>query len=190
MDTINNENKSHVYDPSIVGLPASKYKTISGTPSAATGDLNFNSSEICGLAYYKFLDIAFYLTIPTAPTAGHSRAWGLKSLAGGNKGRIEFVVDGADFKATAYDNDGTEIDTVIIPWDSDWTNENIEYKIRWTDGVIQFYVNGYCYAKMALTQEDGNVRPPSLPLCEHLLDAVGDSPLLDRTVFNNIRHMI
>jgi hypothetical protein len=179
------------FDPKLLGsLPSTKFKAVTGTPTVGASGVDFSSSNVFGLAQYKYFTIGFWLNIPTAPAAGQVRKWGLATYGGGNNGRIEFEVSGATFQATAYDDTGTEIDTIAIPWDAAWTAAVVEYKIQWSENGIIFFVDGDKKAKMAMLQHDINVYPPKLPLSEHFRDAVADSPILDRIVYEDIRNMV
>lgn len=134
-----NERISIYYDPQRQAYDTALWKTISGTPAINGTVLRFISASA---VQYKDVfkgTIVLNLTVPTAPTAGNDRKFGLTQLS---KGALAyFKVAGTAFTAESADGNGNTESTTIT-WDSAWTNTATEFKIVWTGFEATFYVGG------------------------------------------------
>jgi len=131
--------KSLTYDPSVLGLDDSFFKTISGTPSVASNKIRLNSAVITSYWTLASGVLRMNIDVPVAPTAGHSREFGFKIPATG-EGAF-FRVNGTTFEAVTAKPDGTET-TTTITWDAGWTNVNTTYQIVIGRTDITFSVGG------------------------------------------------
>lgn len=127
------------YDPRRQGYDAAAWHTLSGAPAVAGTDLVLNNASALGKADIGRGEVAMSLTIPTAPTAGDVRSWGLAQV---NLGALAvFRVNGTWFTAEVQDGYGSS-KVEAIAWDSDWTNREIEYRVKYTPDGWHFYVAG------------------------------------------------
>lgn len=136
------------------------FATVSGTPAILSNELKVNAAEIASLQGVGLGELEFLMDIPTAPTAGDARVWGLKSLQGGDLGRISFEITDTTFQAIAYDEDGSELGSVVIPWDSDWTNTEVRYGIKRGIRSVFFTIDGDLYGQIpdvALSKRSLNI---------------------------------
>lgn len=120
--------------------------TVTGTPaisgSGATAVLRLTSATVAGVAAFTgHLHETMRLTIPTAPTAGDSRKWGLRNIGMGDRNAIMFEIDGAVFRAAVYDVDGALLYSKTISWDAAWTATEVGYTIQATPNCIRFLIN-------------------------------------------------
>lgn len=97
-------------------------------------------------------DFRFAIVVPTDPTAGDSRKFGLYSS---NKGSgIYFEISGTTFQAVAIDGVTGESTEESITWESSWTGTKRVFRIIWQAGMAHFYVDGTKKATIAFSDED------------------------------------
>jgi len=106
MDTVLvSDNYHFFYDPYLYGYNTSWFKTISGSALAIAGKIRINTGRVSSLGTYLLGDFEMKLTIPTAPTGGDSRVFGLYSQALGNRNAAYFFISGTNFYVRSYSND-------------------------------------------------------------------------------------
>lgn len=163
---------SAVIDPQRDGYDTNLWHTVSGSPSVSADKFLFNVSEGLLKPDLKEGIVAFKLTIPVKPTAGHARQWGLKNLSLGNKGKIVFDITGTVFSIKSYDDAGTVESSTVVWRDTAWTNKSIEYKIMWTFDRLIFFIDGEKIASH-------KVSVGTLPLSVFISNAVADALTAD-----------
>lgn len=142
---------SFVIDFQVYGYDTTNlFTTVSGSPSISSNLLRLTSAVTRTKGQYLFGEYVFRMTIPVAPTAGQARSWGLKGVAVGNRGSIQFDVTETVFSVLAYDNAGTLIGQETIPWDADWTATATDYRIAWSESGVTFRVVGSTSAHVAI----------------------------------------
>jgi hypothetical protein len=168
---IDRNSNIFLYDVKTSGYDTNIWNTISGTPTVATGKLKLNTAEINSFAAFTKCSVEFLMTIPTAPTSGDSRSWGLKVYNYGNKGRIEFNITDTNFTAKVYDDSGTLIDSIPITWDSNWTNIEARFRITFSERNVFFSINDVIVARFQEVDVTEN------PLALHIINSVADDLL-------------
>ena len=84
-DKLVSENKHLFYDPYIYGLDDDIFKVMSGDVKALNGKIRIrkdgggSSAKVLSTEMMMFGNLRFSFTIPTVPTAGDSRIFGLYS---------------------------------------------------------------------------------------------------------------
>lgn len=129
------------YLPSLEGyINGDVFKTVSGTPTVSSGSVVLNAAVITSLQVFREVCLTMQLTIPTAPTTGDTRVFGL-GFPGTATYRIAFEITDTTFRAAYYDKTGTLVDSYIITWSSAWTNTSALFQIRTTNRQIFFLIN-------------------------------------------------
>jgi len=122
------------------------FHAISGTPTIASDKLRLNGDEIITYGtVFQFGSLEFYLTIPAVPTTGDVRQFGFKN--NGDLGKMIFNITDTDFTADVYDAAGTVIGQKTIDWDTDWTAEEVRYRITWDERTICFAIDDVIVAR-------------------------------------------
>lgn len=140
--TISRKNQSFLWTGKVSGYDTTIWKPITGTPTLSSDKIRINAAEITTFLALKNGDVEIGITVPTAPTAGDSRFFGIYSPTLSTKGKMLFSVEDDECFVLAHDDDGTEIFKEQIVWDSDWTNAEARYRISWNANQILFSVNG------------------------------------------------
>lgn len=130
---------SYVIDPQVVGYDASIFTTTSGTPAVASNKYRWNAAGSRLDYQLLFGEVSVPLTIPTAPTSGHSRRIGFKTYGPSNKGSVYFDITDAVLSAKVVTNAGTTY-TEEIPWNSNWTNAETFFRVSWDEKMANFTV--------------------------------------------------
>lgn len=117
------------------------FLTISGNPTIVNGKMRINAAKVNTSEMVMFGSITMSISIPTAPTAGDSRIWGIYSRAYGNRNAAYFFISGTNFYVRTYNDDSSVFEQRTIPWNSDWTNTSVKWQIRWTIDKIEFYAD-------------------------------------------------
>jgi len=128
-----------IYDPRTQGYASgSPITTISGSPAIASSKLRLTSAIVQSQTAMTFGTLEMIVNVPTAPTAGDSREWGLYWISAGNKGRATFQISGTTFQVVVYNSAGTAVATVACTWDSDWTATDTRFAILRSERRIIF----------------------------------------------------
>jgi hypothetical protein len=167
-------------DPNVIGTAANILSAVSGsivvTGSAPAKYWDVNADEIASYDCISApFDVEFTVNVTVKPTAADVRAWGLKSPALGNRGRIEFDVTDTAFTAKVYDDAGTAqtVTGGTITWDdATWTNKVVRFRIRHTGSRVEFLVNE---TVKAYADVSSGANLPSTPLHIHMNNANADS---------------
>jgi hypothetical protein len=78
------------------------------------------------------------VNVPTVPTSGDDKEFGLQSL---NKGAyLKFDITDAVFKIQA--SDGTTTSEATVSFVTGWEGADTVYRIKWESGRAEFYVAG------------------------------------------------
>ena len=149
-----------IYDPQLYGFNTAYWRELNGTASlTATNKIRANSVTIASKHQYFRGDVTLAITVPAVPGGG-LRQWGFISpVLGTSKNAAFFQITAGIFQAVVINNDGTQT-TYNITWNSNWTSTEVEYRIHWTKGKVEFYADGVKVASF----EDRNTVPGYLTL--------------------------
>ncbi len=129
------------YDCLVRGLDASFWKTIAATASAASNKIRLASGgNICSYTQFKFGTFRFALNVPTTPSAGEAKKWGLLMPAAATTGAAYFEITGATFRAVSYDDSGNA-QTSTVTWTAYEAVETV-FEIEWESDFVIFSING------------------------------------------------
>ena len=124
------------YDCLYRGLDASFWKTIAATVSATGNKIRLASGgNIVSYTQFKFGVFQFALNVPTTPSAGEAKKWGLLMPAAATIGSMYFEITGATFRAVSYDDDGT-VQTTTLTWGGEAAEQVFE--IEWESDYVIF----------------------------------------------------
>lgn len=133
-----NDRLNFYYDPTRQGYDTTLLKTITGVPSVTGGAIRMTSAKFISYADIFKEDLTLNIKIPTAPTAGNSRSWGLEQINIGAK--VIFNITGIVFSVKCIYNGVTT--SIVIPWLAAWTNTAVNYTIKWNGFSADFLING------------------------------------------------
>jgi hypothetical protein len=134
------ERDGLVYDPVIKQYDTAFWKTTTGVPAMSSNVLRFTSAAAASYIQFIFSDVEFALNVPTTPSAGEAKVWGLRKPSSDKLGAAYFEITGATFQAVTYDDGGTA-QTTAITWSS-YENTVTYYRIVWEPDGVRFLVNG------------------------------------------------
>ena len=122
------------------------WSTQSGAPTVVSGNLEIGGASTVMSADFMKGNLEMEITVPTAPTAGHTRQFGWKSVVQG--AYAYFEITGTTFQAATGDGEGNT-QTSEITWNSDWNNTATLFQIRWDASGFTFLINGVRKAKIS-----------------------------------------
>lgn len=172
---LSNEFYHFVYDPRLYGYKTSFFTTITGAPAISGNKIRLNAASFQTLEQYYLGDYEFLLTIPTAPTLGDSRQFGIKSLTLGNTYSAYFSISGTSFQTITYGETGSTIQATTVGWVADWTNTEATYKIRWRIDRVEFLVNNIIVATHFQNSANTLSIPRNISLPLYVLNANADN---------------
>lgn len=155
-----------MYDVTTRGLDASFWKTLSGTPSVSSNKLRLTSAAITSYTQFKYGTFRFAVNVPTTPSAGEAKKWGLLAPSAATVGAAYFEITGATFRAVSYDESGTA-QTTTITWDS-WETVETIFEIEWEKDFVIFKVAGTAVATH-------QTRVGNVPLPLYLINSDADN---------------
>ena len=148
-------NDNLTFDPQVDGYTSGVFfNTVAGTPAVTSNVLRLNTASVYTLARFTVsMDMEFVLTVPTDPTSGDVRKWGLFLPSLGDRGACYFEIAGDKFYVRFFDNAGVELLSQEVAWDSGaWTGNPIAYRIAKTDRGARFYVDGTQVAQQTMPE--------------------------------------
>lgn len=181
-----------VYDPVVKGYDSSFFATTTGTPSTNGGNLRFNAAGCASYSQYVYGDFIFAVNVPTTPSSGEAKIWGLENPAA-KHGACYFEITGATFRAVSYDDSGTA-ETTNITWNSrgeTWEAGMAFFRILWTKQYVRFYV-GDSYANIADDEYyvEHKTRVGSLPVALRILNSDADNTDVDYILAKRIGYFV
>lgn len=133
-----------VYDVLLRGLDPSFWKTLTNTVSAASNKIRLASGgAIASYTQFKYGVFRFALNVPTTPSAGEAKKWGLLLPGAPTIGSMFFEIAGATFRAVSYDENGNA-QTTNCTWSGD--GAETVFEIEWEEDLINFKVGGVVVA--------------------------------------------
>lgn len=148
------------------GLDASFWKTLTATVSVASNKIRVTSGgEIASYTQFKYGVFRFALNVPTTPSAGEAKKWGLLLPGAPTVGSAYFEITGATFRAVSYDEDGTAQTTTLT-----WGGEAAEqvFEIEWEKEYVIFKRAGTAVATHM-------TRVGNVPLALYLINSDADN---------------
>lgn len=142
----------YVYDPVIKQYDTAFWMSTSGTPAISGTKLRFTSAAAASYIQHIFADIEFSLNVPTTPSAGEAKHWGLRSPASDLLGAIYFEIAGAVFTCVSKDKAGNT-KTTTLTW-SAYENADTKYRIMWGREHIVFLINGVVVATHTVAPDE------------------------------------
>lgn len=164
------------YDVPRNGYDNSTWRTLYGSPGIGN-QLTFKDTASIHFADVSKGEYTFNVVIPTAPSGGDSRSFGLYQVSRG--AYIIFNITGAIFSAKS--SDGITSTSSAITWDSTWTNVAVQFKIRWEAGTAKFFINGGLVSCI----NDDSV--PGFPLSLYIADSSSNALALNYIEAQNIQ---
>ena len=190
-DTLVDEQYHFFYDPSIYKYSSTFFYAISGTPSTYNGKMRFSAAKVNTLGMHMFGTFEFKVTLPSAPTAGQSKIWGLYSRALGTRNAAYFFMSGTNLYARTYgDVDDTPEQTTIATDETDFGSETVygtpyTFEIRWFKERVEFWMgNGVLKRKVAAHY---TVIPKAMPLPVYISNENVDNMDFTYILFSGVR---
>lgn len=167
-------------DPNVIGTAANVLVAVQGSialsGTAPDQVWRVNADEISSYdSFYPVIDVEFPILVPVAPTALDNRTWGLKIPGLGNRGRVEFVIEGTAFTARVYNSVGTLQQSTAITWNTDWTNAVVRYRIQHKGDSIVFLINETVVATYNPSGNASSGEVPIMPILLHILNLNADN---------------
>lgn len=134
----------YVYDVIIKQFDTYFWKQTTGTSTVASNKLRCNAAALASYLQHKYGDFEFGLNIPTTPSSGEAKHWGLRLPSTDHVGAAYFEISGATFRVVSVDSGGTSESTTVT-WTS-YENAETKYRIVWRPEAVQFYINGVIVA--------------------------------------------
>lgn len=145
-----------IYDPRTqLYTSGSPITTISGSPAISSSKLRLNAAVIQSQTAMTFGTLELVLNIPTAPTVGDAREFGLYFMNYGNKARMTFQISGTTFGVSVYDSAGTQTSLITCTWNSAWTATDTRFSIYRAERRIIFKANN----TILYTLDDADLLP-------------------------------
>lgn len=118
------------------GLDASLWKILTATASVVANKIRITGGgEIASMTQFKYGVFRIALNVPTTPSIGEAKKWGLLLPGAPTIGAMYFEITGATFRAVSYDEDGTAQTTTLI-WGGEATEQVFE--IEWEKEYVIF----------------------------------------------------
>jgi hypothetical protein len=176
---------SITHDPQIQGFNGSFWGVVSGTPPAISGGiLEINAATIGSYLNFTFTELCeFVLTVPSVPTVGQARRWGLYSPAASLNGQsqnnigigsIYFDIAGTAFTVNVEDANGN-VQSKTITWQSAWTNKATQFAIAWEPDVVRFWIDQQIVATFNVTSGATAYGIPYTPLPLYISNGASDN---------------
>jgi hypothetical protein len=180
---MSNSYISFVYDPARQGLDLNLLKVVSGTPTVVSNKIQVNAAVLLGYADMKRGSFTYNVTVPTAPSAGNARRFGLFQISTG--AGAFFDVTGTVFSCQVADGTGNTFTSGPMTWDPAWTNTNTRFCVKWESGICTFFGNGRQIT--AITSASAN---PNVSLSLYISNTTADNLLVGAIQADGIQSYI
>lgn len=134
---MSNQYYNFYYDPIRQGYDLDTWSTVTGAPVVVSNVLSLNAASCIHLADLLHGDVTFSINI-SEPAAGDAIQFGFydaNQVAG-----VGFRI--TDDKLYADSFIGSNITSTLISWETGWSSENVEFRVKWDAGRAIFYING------------------------------------------------
>lgn len=135
---MSNQYFNFYYDPVRQGYDSDSWITTLGSPVVESNVLKLDQAG--AIHTYNLLrgDFVFNAKV-SAPAAGDDTKLGL-FFPGKGAYAYFWVENDTFFLKTSLD--GVTVNTISLDWDPAWSDEYVEYRIKWEAGTATFYING------------------------------------------------
>lgn len=165
---MSNQYFNFYYSPTRQGYDTSTWRTLLGAPAVTNNRLVLSNAAIIHYGDILRADAFFNFNTP-APAVGLSKRFGFYQP--NLNAYAYFNISGAIF--TAECSNGTTTTTSTITWQSDWTNTNTEFRVKWESGIATFFVDGIQQAQISDASVSGD------PMSIYVTNESNDSLLLN-----------
>jgi hypothetical protein len=125
------------YSPTAQGFDAGTWRTLYGDVAVVSNQLQLTKAAIIHYGDILRGDAVFNINI-AAPFASGDSKFGFIQYS--KNEYAYFKISGPVL--TAETSDGVTAYSVPITWESQWTDTNTEFRIKWESGSVRFYVGG------------------------------------------------
>ena len=126
------------YNPVQQGFNASTWRTIYGDAAVSNGKLAITKGAILHYADILRGDATFSVKTSVAPAFDDNFTFGFLQYA--KNVYLYFKVN--DGVLTAETSNGTVTTSTVIDWQTEWTNADTEFRIKWEAGTATFFIGG------------------------------------------------
>lgn len=126
--------QGYVYDALVKGFDSSFWATVAGSPSFVSPSVLINAATIATYVQPNLGIFTFNLKIPTIPTSGDVRSWGIKNPSTDDE--ILFVIEDDALIARVTGQTDVVLDSDIISTDAQ------DFQITWNPESIGFSIDG------------------------------------------------
>lgn len=155
----------YIYDVVIKQNDSEFWKATTGSLSVASNKLRFTSASASSFGLHLYADVEFGLNVPTTPSAGEAKTWGLRNPSV-DIGAAYFEITGATFRVVTIDDEGTS-ETTTVTWSSYEATET-KFRLIWEPDKVHFLIDGTVVATHT-------VRVPQAPLALRITNADADN---------------
>lgn len=138
------KRNGYTYDVIIKQLDSAFWRTETGTPTISSNKIRLTSARISSFVQHLYGDYEIALNIPTTPSSGEAKTWGLRLPGTDSLGAIYFEIAGAVFTCVSIDDGGTS-ETTTLTWNS-YEGSETKFRFTWEPGRIQFLIDGVVVA--------------------------------------------
>lgn len=139
------ERDGYIYDAAIKGADTTVWQDVVGAIALDTTGLN-STVRVSAARLHTYLlhiygDYEFSLSSPSNPGIATDMSWGLRNPKDLTRGAAYFEMDtNSLFRAISYDDFGNQQATTVT-WDTNWSDTQVRYKIRWEQDIVNFLIN-------------------------------------------------
>lgn len=134
---MSNQYYNFNYSPVAQGFDNSTWRNLYGDVAVVNGKLQFTKASIIHYGDILRGDATFNINI-AAPLADGDTRFGFIQYS--KNTYAYFHISGSVL--TAETSDGVTSSSVIIPWESQWTDTDTDFRIKWESGAVRFYIGG------------------------------------------------
>jgi hypothetical protein len=118
------------------------FQTITGAPSVVSGAVRFNEASAQTSGEYLYGTFETDLVIPTVPTVGDNRYWGLTAVINGTTHLATFNIADDVFTTNTCGASPTDMESTTVAWVSGWEAAQTKFAIKWYKEKVEFWVGG------------------------------------------------
>jgi len=137
------------YSPIAEGFDSSTWRKLFGDVAVVNGKLQFTKAAIIHYGDILRGDAIFNINI-AAPFAEGDTKFGFIQYS--KNTYAYFKISGPVL--TVETSDGTTSKSIVIPWESSWTDTDTSFRINWEAGIVTFYIGGQWMASISYTETD------------------------------------